>query len=126
LAEQGSGGAAIKPKEEAKRTMIDCLIIGYQLNDKGNISSVLVARESNSRLRYVGGVAPSGDPALMFELREQLVGATQSTPVMPMEFTAHWVAPMYACAISYSSEQENKDLTDIRWEGDVRALRMGQ
>ena len=40
-----------------------------------------------------------------------------------MEFTANWVVPKYSCEISYVSEQENHNLTDIRWEGDVRELR---
>jgi hypothetical protein len=123
LARQGSSGPAEKTEEEPNRANIDCLIIGYQLNDKGNVSSLLVAREQNGRLRYVGGVAPAGDPAMLFELRENLMAATQTSPVIPMEFTAQWVAPKFTCRISYTGEQDNKNLTDVRWEGDVQTLK---
>jgi hypothetical protein len=123
LSRQGGGGEAVQQEEELKRTTIDGLIIGYQLNEDGNLGSVLVAREDNGRLRYVGGIPPTGESAQLFELREQLLAATQNTPVMPMEFTANWVAAKYSCEISYVAEQDNGILTDVRWEGDVRELR---
>ena len=123
LSRQGGGSEVVEQQEELKRTTINCLIIGYQLNEDGNLGSVLVAREHNGRLRYVGGIPPTGESAQLFELREQLLGATQNTPVMPMEFTANWVAAKYSCEISYVAEQDNGILTDVRWEGDVRELR---
>jgi hypothetical protein len=108
--------------DEARRKEIACLIIGYELNDKGNLSTVLLARESGGRLRYVGSVVPTGDPALLFEIRENLLAAHRQVPIIPMTFDSNWVTPIYTCRISYGSEQENKNLTDIRWEGDVRTI----
>jgi hypothetical protein len=116
-----SGGAAIE--SEQQRETIDCLIIGYELTEANNIRVVLLARELNGRLQYVGGIAPSGDPAMLFELRENLLAIPATRPAISMTFNSNWVLPMYTCQISYGFEQENKNLTDLRWEGDVRALR---
>jgi hypothetical protein len=114
---------AVEDKDKNRKT-ISCLIVGYELSDAGNVRVVLVAREVNGKLRYAGGVAPTGDPAQLFELREKLVEARRTTPVIRMDFNANWVNPIYSCLISYSFEQENKKLTDMRWEGDVRELRL--
>lgn len=111
-------------KEDRNRKTITCVIIGYELTEAGNIRVVLVAREVNGKLQYTGGVTPSGDSALLFELRENLMAIPSSGPVLPMTFNSNWVLPKYMCQVSYGTEQDNKKLTDLRWEGDVRALRM--
>jgi hypothetical protein len=122
--EMAPKGATVEPKLPPGRKTIDCLIIGYELTEADNIRVVLLARELYGKLRYVGGVAPSGDPALMFELRENLMAIPATGPAIPMTFNSNWVLPMYMCEISYGFEQENKNLTDLRWEGGVRALRI--
>jgi hypothetical protein len=123
---QGGAAAGDAAKEDRKRKEISVLIIGYELTEAGNIRVVLVAREVNGKLRYTGGVTPTGESALLFELRENLLAAERTTPIIPMTFDSNWVEPKYACQISYATEQENKNLTDIRWEGGVRELRLGR
>jgi hypothetical protein len=122
--EMGAKGVAIEAPPESDRTVIDAVIIGYELSDAGNIRVVLVARESYGKLMYAGGVEPTGDPAQLFELRENLMAIPSRGPVIPMTFNSNWVLPKYTCQISYAFEQDNKKLTDIRWEGEVRGLRM--
>ena len=114
-------GAGIAEKPPMRKKIV-CVIIGYELSDTGNLRSVLVARVDAGKLRYVGGLAPSGDPALLFELRENLMGVERHEPIIPMTFDSNWVLPVYSCEISYGSEQENRNLTDIQWEGDVRRI----
>jgi hypothetical protein len=111
-----------KAEPEKKRQTIVCVIIGYELSDRGTLSTILVARGSNGKLIYTGGVTPSGDSALLFELRENLRAIPAARPVLPMTFNSNWVLPKYTCKISYLHEQENLKLTDLRWEGDVREL----
>jgi hypothetical protein len=125
IANQGPGGSG-KTADEKKqpRKTITCVIVGYELNETGTIRTILTAREVNGRLQYVGGVAPSGEAAQLFELREKLLAAPSRGPILPMTFNSNWVLPKFTCEISYGMEQKNKNLTDIRWEGDVRELRM--
>jgi hypothetical protein len=111
-------------QEDKQRKSISGIIIGYELNDKGNLRVVLIARESNGKLIYAGGVEPMGDSALLFELRENLMAIPSTRPVIPMTFNSNWVLPKYTCQISYGKEQENKKLTELRWEGDVRAMKL--
>jgi hypothetical protein len=81
-----------------------------------------VAREVYGKLQYAGGIEPKGEPALLFELRENLVKAQSTKPVIPMPFNAIWVLPKYTCQLSYAQEEDNKKVTGLRWEGDVREL----
>jgi hypothetical protein len=64
LAEAAGGpkGAAIAEKAP-QRKITQCVIIGYELSDAGNVRTVLVARVDSGKLRYVGGLTPSGDAA---------------------------------------------------------------
>jgi hypothetical protein len=125
IAKQGSaGGDATAGEKPQQRKTITCVIVGYELNESGTIRSILAAREVNGRLQYVGGVAPTGEAAQLFELREKLLAAPSRGPILPMTFNSNWVLPKFTCEISYGTEQENKNLTDLRWEGDVREMRM--
>jgi hypothetical protein len=123
VAEGGGGelGVGIAEKPPMRKKTV-CVIIGFELSDTGNVRSVLLARVDTGKLRYVGGVAPSGDPAMLFELRENLMAVERHEPIIPMTFDSNWVLPVYSCEISYASEQENRNLTDIQWEGDVRRI----
>jgi hypothetical protein len=122
--EMNPGKLPDKEKQDKQRKTISGIIIGYELNDGGTLRSILVARESNGKLLYAGGVTPTGDSALLFELRENLMAIPATRSVIPMPFNSNWVLPKYTCQISYGQEQENKSLTEIRWEGDVRAMRL--
>jgi hypothetical protein len=113
-----------KAEEKIERKKTACVIIGYELSDTGNLRTVLVARVDGGKLRYVGGVTPSGDAAQLFELRENLLSVRRSEPIIPMTFNSNWVLPIYSCEVSYASEQENRNVTDIQWEGDVRKLKL--
>jgi hypothetical protein len=53
------------------------------------------------------------------------MAAASTGPVIPMTFDSNWVLPKYMCQISYGMEQENKKLTELRWEGNVRELSLG-
>ena len=121
VAEGGGGGAAIAEKPPMRKKIV-CVIIGYELSDTGNVRTVLVARVDAGKLRYVGGLTPSGDPAMLFELRENLMAVERHEPIIPMTFDSNWVQPVYSCEVSYASEQENRNLTGLEWEGDVRRL----
>ena len=114
-----------KPDEDKARTKIGGVIIGYSLNDSGTIRFIHVAREVGGKLQYAGGVLPTGDPALLFELRENLMAIPAPQPIISLPFDSNWVLPTYTCQISYGMEQENKKLTDLRWEGDVQKLKLG-
>jgi uncharacterized membrane protein len=126
VAENGGGdlselGVGIAEKPPLRKKIV-CVIIGFELSDTGNLRSVLVARVDHGKLRYVGGLEPSGDPAMLFELRENLMAVERHEPIIPMTFDSNWVLPVYSCEVSYSSEQENRNLTDMEWEGNVRRL----
>jgi hypothetical protein len=116
--------AKIADDKDKNRKTTSCVIIGYELNDTGNLRVVLLAREVHGKLRYSGGVEPTGDPAQLFELREKLLENKRRGPVIPMDFDSNWVNPTLTCLISYAIEQENKKLTEVRWEGDVREMRL--
>ncbi len=111
------------PKDASRQT-ITCVIIGYELNDAGTLRVVLVARESYGKLIYAGGVTPTGEAALLFELRQNLVQSRSRGPLIPMTFNSNWVLPKYTCQVSYGFEQDNQKLTDLCWEGDVREMRL--
>jgi hypothetical protein len=108
--------------DNSPRKMVNCVIIGYGLTNDGQLRNVLLARSVSGRLAYVGGVTPSESPAFRRELLARLADLSAPKPVIPVHFDANWVQPKLSCRISYGFEQENRKLTDIRWEGKVRPL----
>lgn len=108
--------------DRSTRKTVDCVIIGYSVTDDGQLRNVLLARNVLGRLAYVGGVTPSESPEFRRELLDRLAAMPAAQPVIPVHFDAHWVEPKLSCRISYGFEQENRKLTNLRWEGNVHAL----
>jgi hypothetical protein len=104
------------------RKTVDCVIIGYSLSGDGQLRNVLLARNVLGQLIYVGGVSPGDSADYRRELLARLEGFSAPEPVIPVHFDAKWVRPKLSCRISYGFEQENRKLTNIRWEGKVRRL----
>jgi hypothetical protein len=123
--EMNPAGLSDRQDEDKDRTKIGGVIIGYSLNDNGTLRFIHVAREVGGKLKYAGAVLPEGEAALLFELRENLMAIPAAQPIIPLPFDSNWVLPMYTCQISYGMEQENKKLVDVRWEGDVQKMRLG-
>ena len=93
---------------DAQRLETRCVIIGYTLNDKGELSSVILASAPRGRLAYVGVLS---QPDVPEENRAEVLQQLQSVPRRPSCYLqagvpfkqAIWVAPQVLCLVQHKS-----------------------
>ena len=112
---------AAKPKEEKTeepkpREKADCLIIGFLINDREELTQVLVACELNGRLVYGGKLVPEIPKEQKAELLEKMWMSRRGAPLVKTGMVATWVEPRFPCRISYTEQAKNGRLIEMEWE----------
>jgi DNA ligase D-like protein (predicted ligase) len=89
---------------------VPCAILGYVLDERGDLSSLVVALEDEGRLVSVGRVG-SG---LTDDLRERILALCRArpraTPFVDSEEDAEWVEPGLYCSVTYLERTSNGGL----------------
>ena len=125
VAGAGGGGMGGKKKHDGPvnlvRQKIDVLILGYQTDRNGLISTFFVASEVNGKLFYAGRVTPDLLPDENLKLLERMRMAKASRPVVtaPDEAT-NWVQPRFTCSVTYDKRVESGRLQGLLFE-EMRA-----
>lgn len=107
-------GQASKP-ESKHRQKLDCVILGFRADKEGNIMTLILGAAHYGKLRYAGRVEPVLDDEENAELLEQLLAARTHRPFLPLQLSAIWVRPVYACRVSFTGRQKDGRLEEIEW-----------
>ncbi len=107
----------LEPVEEREDIIPDgplkCVIIGYSMDDGGNIDQLLVARMHRGKLTYVGTVADGVRGQLEFTLQGRLRRLVQETPSIncpESERETLWVRPAATCSVTCEKIDGNGQL----------------
>jgi hypothetical protein len=110
-----------KDKNQAKvdrRPTIDCVVIGYVLEDEETLSGLVVATLNNDKLKYAGVVRRGFTPQTNRELLKRLVSLQRPEPFLPgLTLTAIWVKPEVLCEVHQSGYDEQGYLRDPNFKG---------
>jgi ATP dependent DNA ligase-like protein len=123
----GGGGAAGKatnsemPPPEPRPT-INCVILGFRLDEQGKISVLILAAAYKGKLTYAGFVEPPENNEDTAKLAEQLPQTKTDQPYLPLYTKAIWVKPRFSCEISFQKRDHDGRLIDAKWEKLVGAL----
>jgi len=80
---------------------VPCAILGYAVDEAGELKSLLVATNDEGGLRYVGKVGSGLTDAMRAELRELCDAQPADAPLIPCDADAHWVSPGLYCSVRY-------------------------
>lgn len=109
------------PKPRGKA---DCVILGYQVNREGRLSTLVLGTAHLGRLVYAGQVTPRlDDPAEAEQLLAKLAAVRTQQRLVAVEISASWVKPKYACRVTFDERKRNGRLTDIKWDSLLGAMR---
>lgn len=99
-----------KPKQTA-----DCVILGFQLDREGRLTSLVLGTASSGQLVYAGNVTPKLNEDEINSLAASLRSITTLRPLLHIELEATWVQPKYACRVNYSERAPSGRLREIEW-----------
>jgi hypothetical protein len=100
-----------KPKQRA-----DCVILGYQLDKEGRLSTLVLGTTHLGRLVHAGSVTPEMSESGKAELVRMLAAIRTHKPLVAIESErTYWVKPKYACRVRYA-HKEKGHLTEMEWD----------
>jgi hypothetical protein len=100
-----------KPREKA-----DCVILGYDVDREGRISSLALGAVHKKELIYAGRVAPELTSEENAELLRALIATKTLQPFITMETQATFVKPTFTCRVTYGERLKTGQLRDVKWE----------
>lgn len=115
----GSDGVdpgVVEPKPSKPRETIDCVILGYQIDTDGRLSSLSLGAVHRGRLTYAGPVTPEllGDETR--ELTQLLAAIRVNEPLIAIQMAGViWVKPQYTCRVTFGERQKTGRLTELKW-----------
>jgi len=86
---------------------IPCAILGYVTDERGDLTSLVVALEEEGRLVSAGRVGSGLSNELRARLSELCRARPRATPFVPCNEDAAWVEPGLFCTVSYLERTEN-------------------
>ncbi|QDU57073.1 ATP dependent DNA ligase [Aeoliella mucimassa] len=94
----------------------DCLIVGFQLNDREEVAKLVLATEQYGKLTYAGSLTPTLEPDESRKLAKRLQKAITSQPILKLSQTATWVEPRFTCRVSYTKQSDSGRLINAEWK----------
>lgn len=89
----------VKMKRKHERP---CLILGYRVDEGGEVRSLLIAAERDGQLTYAGRVGSGLSSTERSELTALLAACPAAQSFLPTPDAAdHWVEPRYFCHVRY-------------------------
>jgi ATP-dependent DNA ligase len=93
-------------KVKTTRT-VPCAILGYVPDERGDLTSLLVALEEGGALVSVGRVGSGLSDALRARLLALCRARRRATPFVPCDEDGEWVEPGLYCTVSFLERTEN-------------------
>lgn len=101
-----------KPKKN-----LDCLILGYQLDRDGKLSSLVLGTAHRSELVLAGTVSPKISNEEAQELMESLRSIKADRPFIKIDtISAFWVQPKFTCRVMCTEQRKDGRLLDPEWD----------
>jgi hypothetical protein len=113
-----------KAAPEKPREKSDCVILGYQLDREGRLSSLILGAANGNTLILAGRVTPELPENERAELLAALEAIKRRDPFIRIEAEATWVEPRIACRVTYGERLKGGRLRDVKWEGLLGAMRV--
>jgi hypothetical protein len=111
------GNGKPKPTPPKPRKKADCVVVGYQVDKDGRLSSLVLGTAHLGRLVYAGNVAPKfDDEAQRKETLALLAKSRTHQRLLPIEVEAAWVKPTIACRVSFEERKRDGRLTELKWD----------
>ncbi len=106
-----------EPKPEPKKTITQCLIVGYTTQD-GIVTGLHISRVVDDHLYYAGTVAVPKDPEVSKSLLERFKTLQANAPVFPdLKVRANWLKPLLYCEVESTGFDDDHHLTDTVFKG---------
>jgi DNA ligase D-like protein (predicted ligase) len=93
-------------KVKTTRT-VPCAILGYVADERGDLTSLIVALEEDGRLVSAGRVGSGLTDELRTRLGELCRERARATPFVPCSEAGRWVEPGLFCSVSYLERTAN-------------------
>jgi putative Ca2+/H+ antiporter (TMEM165/GDT1 family) len=119
--DENGGLPAPPPKPRLKA---DCVILGYRLDARGRLSTLILATSYRRQLVFAGAVTPRLSEEDESGLIATFAANQSDQPFLPVEATATWLKPKFACRVSYAKRSENGRLLDPQWEELTGGIRL--
>ena len=102
--------------QDESRVPIACLILGYNLDEKQQISRLLLAAEQQGQLVYCGTVWPRLEPNDERQLRDRFQQFASPQSFVSTSEQANWVEPRFTCRVTAAEVTKTGQLTQIEWD----------
>jgi hypothetical protein len=109
-----------KPKQKA-----DCVVIGYQIDRDGRLTTLLLGTAYRSKLVFAGRVEPKLSDVESAKLVAILRPLVIKEPFISVAAeNVLWVKPQFACRVTYGEQLRSGSLRDIGWDTMLGAMRV--
>jgi len=105
----------------------DCVILGYEVDRDGRLSTLLLGSAYRERLTYAGRVSPKLEDDELAKLLAQLSAIRTREPYISIQSDhAIWVAPKVTCRVGYNQQLKDGSLRDIQWNTLMGTMNTGK
>lgn len=116
--------AEAEPEPPKERKTTDCLIVGYNLDDRERIKSLLLATDASGRLIFAGELTPPLTDQEKYNLKQQLRTSHAASSFVRTGRVAVWVDPRFPVRVTYTSQNKDGRLVDMEWEEQLPELQL--
>ncbi len=106
------------------RHKLECLIIGYQLDSKEQLTSLLLATDFDGKLKFAGRVPSAWSEAEGEAMLTQFKRFSSSRPFIKTNRTAFWVQPKFTCRVTYTEWKKGTRPKEIEWDTLLDEIKM--
>lgn len=124
-ATEGLDGVEPTPPAAKPRQKLECLVVGYQTDSQGKLLALLVACDSNGKLKYAGRVKPDLDEAEAALLVQRFEKNHSSRPFVKTPESGHWLRPKFMCRTTYTDWPDGKRPKDLEWDEMLDDVSLG-
>jgi hypothetical protein len=111
-----------KPKQKA-----DCVVLGYQLDRDGRLTTLLLGTAHRSELVFAGRVEPKLSDEELSELVATLKPLVIKQPFISIAAdNVIWVKPTFACRVTYGEQLRSGSLREIGWDSMLGTMNVGK
>jgi hypothetical protein len=119
-------GEDLPKQPEKPRERTDCVILGYNVDRDGRLSSLVLGTAHKSALIFAGRVQPEMPEEERGKLLQQLKVIHVKQSFITIESEATWVQPKYTCRVTYGEKLKNGKLRDIKWDEMLGSINSGK